>query len=119
MSPVLYSEDTLVQQTTAKYLGERLGWHSAYAHSSETLGPNGTLGRTGEEEVILTRYLRQALDSLNPGVSGEAVDNAVRAIVEVSAAQSTLQTNQEKYDLLRNGVKVTYRDSHGAMETRT
>ena len=119
MSPTLYSEDTLVQQTTAEYLEERLGWQSVYAYNAETFGPDGTLGRTSEEEVVLTRYLRQALDSLNPGLPGEAVDNAVRAIVEVSAAQSTLQTNQEKYDLLRNGVKVTYRDPRGGMETRT
>ena len=119
MSPALYSEDTLVQRTTAEYLKERLGWHSVYAYNSETFGLDGTLGRTSEEEVVLTRYVREALDSLNPGLPGEAVDNAIRAIVEVSAAQSTLQTNQEKYDLLRNGVKVTYRDPRGGMETRT
>ena len=119
MSPALYSEDTLVQQTTAEYLEERLGWRTVYAYNAETFGPDGTLGRTGEEDVVLTRYLRQALDALNPGLPGEAVDNAIRAIVQVSAAQSTLQTNQEKYDLLRNGVKVTYRNPRGGMETRT
>ena len=119
MSPALYSEDTLVQQTTADYLEERLGWESVYAYNAETFGLDGTLGRTGEEEVVLTRYLRQTLDALNPGLPGEAVDNAIRAIVQVSAAQSTLQTNQEKYDLLRNGVKVTYRGPRGGMETRT
>ena len=119
MSPTLYSEDTLVQQTTAEYLEERLGWQSVYAYTSETFGPDGTLGRDSEEAVVLTRYLRQALNSLNPGLPGEAVDNAIRAIVEVSAAQSTLQSNQEKYDLLCNGVKVTYRDPNGGMETRT
>ena len=119
MSPALYSEDTLVQQITAEYLEERLGWHSVYAYNTETFGPDGTLGRTSEQEVVLTRYVREALNSLNPGLPGEAVDNAIRKIVEVSAAQSTLQTNQEKYDLLRNGVKVTYRDPHGGMETRT
>ena len=26
-----YSEDTLVQQTTAEYLEQQLGWESAYA----------------------------------------------------------------------------------------
>ncbi|MDE0449378.1 MAG: HsdR family type I site-specific deoxyribonuclease, partial [Spirochaetaceae bacterium] len=119
MSPVLYSEDTLVQRTTAKYLEEQLGWHSVYAFNAETFGPDGTLGRAGEVEVVLTRYLGAALDSLNPGLPGEAVDNAVRSIIEVSAAQSTLQTNQEKYDLLRNGAKVTYRDPRGGIETRT
>ena len=119
MSPALYSEDTLVQQTTAEYLEEQLGWQSIYAYNTESLGPDGTLGRTNEEEVVLTRYLRPALDSLNPGLPSEAIDNAMRAIVAVNAAQSTLQTNQEKYDLLRNGVKVTYRDADGNVETRT
>ena len=51
MSPALYSEDTLVQQTTAEYLEQRLGWHSVYAYGTENFGPDGTLGRTSEEEV--------------------------------------------------------------------
>ena len=80
MSPVRYSEATLVPETTAEYLEERLRWHSVYAYSTETFGPDGTLGRTAEDEVVLTRYLRQALVSLNPGVPGEAVDNAIGAI---------------------------------------
>ena len=74
----------LVQQTTAEYLEERLGWHSVYAYNTETFAPDGALGRTNEEEVVLTRYLRPALDSPNPGLPGEAVDNAIRAIVQVS-----------------------------------
>ena len=74
----------LVQQTTAEYLEERLGGHSVYAYNTETFGPDRTLGRTSEEEVVLTRYLRPALDSLNPGLPGEAVDNAIRAIVQVN-----------------------------------
>ena len=75
MSATLYSEDNLVQQTTAEYLEERLGWHSVYAYTSETFGSDGTLGRTGEEDVVLTRYLCQALGSLNPGLPEEAIDN--------------------------------------------
>ena len=74
----------LVQQTTAEYLEERLGWHSVYAYNTETFAPDGALGRTSEEKVVLTRYLRPALDSLNPGLPGEAVDNAIRAIVQVN-----------------------------------
>ncbi len=119
MSPSPYTEDTLVQQTTADYLERRLGWQSVYAYNTETFGPDGTLGRANDGEVVLTRYLRQALENLNPGLPDEAYENAIREIVQVSTAQSTLQTNLEKYGLLRNGVKVTYRDPRGGMETRT
>lgn len=33
------NEDTLVQQTTADYLRDALGWRSEYAYNSEVLGP--------------------------------------------------------------------------------
>ena len=121
MSPALYSEDTLVQQTTAEYLEEAarlavgLRLQLRDLRTGRNAGPDRR-GRGGAHALP-----PPALDSLNPGLPGEAVDNAIRAIVEVSAAQSTLQTNQEKYDLLRNGVKVTYRDPsrrHGDADLR-
>ncbi len=119
MSPSPYTEDTLVQQTTADYLEQRLGWQSVYAYNTETFGSDGTLGRANDGEVVLTRYLREALETYNPGLPDGAYENAIREIVQVSAAQSTLQTNLEKHYLLRDGVKVTYRDPRGGMETRT
>ncbi|MCP4410014.1 MAG: hypothetical protein GY807_20170 [Gammaproteobacteria bacterium] len=38
MSPTAYTEDTLVQQTTADYLEQQLGWKSVYA-CNEDFGP--------------------------------------------------------------------------------
>ena len=119
MSLSSYTEDNLVQKTTAEYLECRLGWESVYAYNTETFGSDGTLGRANDEDVVLKRYLRLSLEKLNPGLPTEAYENTIRVIVQVSAAHSTLQTNREKYDLLRNGVKVTYRDALGGMETRT
>ena len=54
MSPALFSEGTLVQQTTAEYREERLGWYSVNACSTENYGLDSPLGRTGEEEGVLT-----------------------------------------------------------------
>lgn len=62
------TEDTLVQETTAHYLRDQLGWESIFAYNTETLGPDGTLGRKSEREVVLTRYLRQKLTEFNPGL---------------------------------------------------
>ena len=66
MNPSPYTEDTLVQQTTAEYLEQQLGWESVYAHNSEDFGPDSLLGRTSDSEVVLTRYLLTALRTLNP-----------------------------------------------------
>jgi len=38
MTPSGYSEDTLVQQTTAEYLEQQLGWESGYACNNEDFG---------------------------------------------------------------------------------
>jgi type I restriction enzyme R subunit len=39
MTPEPYTEDTLVQQTTAEYLAQQLGWRSVHAHNNEDFGP--------------------------------------------------------------------------------
>ena len=40
-----YTEETLVQQTTAEYLERKLGWESVYAYNTETFGPEGCLNQ--------------------------------------------------------------------------
>ena len=119
MTSSQFTEDNLVQKTTADYLEHQLGWDSVYAFNSETFGTNGTLGRANDSEVVLTRYLRQALEEFNPDLPRGAYENAIRELIQVSAAQSTLQTNREKYGLLLNGVRVTYRNLQREVETRT
>ena len=58
------NEGTLVQQTTVDYLRDKLGWESVYAYNQETFGPGGLLGRNSDREVVLTRYLKQALKKI-------------------------------------------------------
>ncbi len=111
-----FNEDTLVQQTTANYLHDELKWDSVYAYNQETFGPDGMLGRLSDREVVLTRYLRQKLEEFNPGLPAEAYNEAVRQIVEYSAAQTMPATNREKYTLLKDGVQVTYRNAKGELK---
>jgi type I restriction enzyme R subunit len=113
MSPGEYTEDTLVQQTTAEYLESALGWDSAYAYNNETFGPDGTLGRDSDSDVVLVRLLREKLVELNPDLPADAYDDAVRQIVAAVASQTLLATNQEKYDLIKDGVQVTFRNTEG------
>lgn len=108
-----YTEDYLVQRTTADYLERQLGWKSEYAYNNEDFGPESLLGRSSDREVVLTRPLRAKLVELNPGLPDEAYDDAVRQIVTTSATQSLLATNREKYNLLRDGVSVAFRDDRG------
>ncbi|MEA3323520.1 MAG: hypothetical protein U9Q37_00015 [Euryarchaeota archaeon] len=45
-----YTEDTLVQQTTADYLEQQLGWESVYAYNNEDFGPGSLRGRASDRE---------------------------------------------------------------------
>ena len=58
--------------------------------------------------MVLVRYLREAPGNFTPCLPDEAYEKAIHKIVQMNAAQSTLQTNREKHNLRRNGVKVTY-----------
>ncbi len=113
MTPSPYTEDTLVQRTTAEYLERELGWESLYAYNNEDFGPDSLLGRKSDREVVLTRILRAKLEELNPGLPDMAYEDALRQIVTVSASQSMAATNREKYELIKEGVQVTFRNPEG------
>ncbi len=113
MTPSPYTEDTLVQQTTAEYLERQLGWESVYAYNNEDFEPKSLLGRTSEREVVLTRALHRKLTELNPELPEGAYDDAVRQITATLASQTIVTANREKYDLIRNGVLVSFRNNKG------
>ena len=74
MNASAYSEDTLVQKTTAEYLEQQLGWDSVYAYNNEDFGPGSLLGtgfRPGS--CVLTRILREKLGELNPGLPSKSL----------------------------------------------
>jgi type I restriction enzyme, R subunit len=111
-----FNEDTLVQETTADYLRDELAWESVFAHNTEVLGKEGTLGRKDETEIVLTRYLGEALLKLNPGLPESAYQAAMREITQATVSQSLLLTNRERYEKLRDGVVVDYRDDNGDLK---
>ncbi len=113
MPPGPFSEDILVQKVAADYLAQHLGWESVYAHNNEDFGPDSLLGRESEREVVLTRYLRRKLTELNPDLPADAYNEAVRQITSTTASQTTIAANRENYDLMRNGVQVSFRNDKG------
>ncbi|MBN4064694.1 type I restriction endonuclease subunit R [Dehalococcoides mccartyi] len=110
---ISYTEDTLVQQTTANYLEQELGWGSVYAYNNEDFGPDSLLGRASDREMVLTRVLRVKLSQLNPELPGEAYDDAIRQITTSAGSQSITAINREMHDLIRDGVSVTFRNIDG------
>ena len=116
MSPL--NEDTLVQATAADYLEEKLGWESIYAYNTESFGKEGTLGRLSDKELVLTRYLGEALMRINPGLPDAAYQDALRQITEAPITENTLQINYEQYEIIKDGVQVQFRNAKGELEKK-
>ena len=112
-----YSEDGLVEQATQDVL-EELGWDVKYAWRHESFGANGLLGRENKSEVVLTRYLRQLLVKLNPGLPDVAYQNAIDQIAEKAADKALVQLNKEKHTLLTKGVDVSFTNDKGELERK-
>ena len=113
-----FTEDQLAQNTLASYLRDELGWDNVFAFNTETFGSEGTFGRKSDRDVILTRYLGEALIRLNPDLPDEAYSNALRQITDTVGFQSAVQTNREKYDLIRDGVLASYKKNGEIKKSR-
>lgn len=109
-----YSEDGLIEQATQDVL-EELGWTVLTAWQNESFGEEGLLGRENKSEVILTRYVLQALKKLNPELPQQAYDQAIEQITQKVANKSLAKINKEKYQLLKNGIPVSYTNDKGEL----
>lgn len=110
----VYTEDNLVQKTTAEYLVNSLDWNESVYAMQEVFGAAGTLGRTDEGEVLLVRYLRPALEDLNPDLPAAAYDDAVRILADTSVSMGLDAINREKYKLLLDGIPVRFTAADGS-----
>ena len=74
-----YSENQLIQCSTAELLEKELGWKPVYAFDNEVLGEQGTLGCKTQGEVVLTRHLCLALKLQNPWMMDKQMTGPVTA----------------------------------------
>ena len=88
-----------------------LGYRSVYAPDA----PPGSDGlRDSYADAVLPRILRDALESLNPDLPPEALEDAFR---KLTSPQGTTLAGRNRYfhHLLVDGVTVEYRDRDGAV----
>lgn len=111
-----YSEDQLIQKSTADFMEQELGWKSIYAFDQETLGADGTLGRKSYHEVLLTRHVNQALKRLNPWLTEDQLRECMNRLTEYMSSQTLMQINEQKYQMIRDGIPVTRIKSNGETE---
>ena len=113
-----YSENILVQEAAGHLLETELGWEVKFAYNTEVLGENGTFGRKSYKDILLTRYFRQALKTLNPWITPMQMDEAQKKMESRLSTASLMQINEEKYGYIRDGIPVTVKKPGGRSEIK-
>lgn len=114
-----YSENILVQESAGNLLRDELGWDVQFAYNKEVLGKDGTFGRTSYKEILLKRYFNAALKKFNPWINDEQILEAQRILENRLSTSSLLQINEEKYFLIRDGIKITVKKPNGETKKQT
>ena len=117
-----YSEDGLVEEACQEVL-DQLGWDVKTAWHKESFAvkddrSDGLFGRAKKSEVILQRYLKQALVGLNPGLPDTAYQNAIEQLTQAEADKSLGAINKQKHELLTKGVPVSFLDDEGKLQKK-
>lgn len=114
-----YSENILVQESAGNLLKNELGWNVEFAYNTEVLEKNGTFGRENYNEILLSRYFRDAVKKLNSWITEEQIVEAQAVLKHRLSSSSLLQINEEKYFLIRDGIPVTLKKPNGQTEKKT
>ncbi|PSB44852.1 DEAD/DEAH box helicase [filamentous cyanobacterium Phorm 6] len=104
------SEEALELETVALF--EKLGYTTANCYSEWNSGTSN-LGRETRSEVVLTSKLQPALEKLNPHLPKPAINLAIEQLIRDRNALTLANANREIYNLLKDRVKVTYRNDDG------
>jgi type I restriction enzyme R subunit len=94
--------ENVVEELVLELLAE-LGWTRAYGPD---LAPDGDIPeRSSHEDVVLEGRLRAALVRLNPGVSSDGIDEALRRVLYLDVP-GLLSANRAFHKMLCDGVEV-------------
>ncbi len=116
MTPVGYTEDSLVEKPAIDEFAA-LGWAVMDCYNEFEVPGGSPLGREEKGDVILVSHLLPALQQLNPDLPAEALQEAIESLTEGRSAMSLEKANQDVYDLIKDGVRVTLRSEDDGGET--
>jgi type I restriction enzyme R subunit len=103
--------ESIVEDATLTWFGE-LGYtigHGPHMAPGEAATERDTFG-----DVVLTGRLRDAIRRLNPTISEDACEDALRKVLRVGTPSPT-QTNRNFHAMLRDGVPVEYPRADGSI----
>jgi type I restriction enzyme R subunit len=114
--PNFISEDD-IEQAIVQKLQHLYGYDSMDCHTADPANLNDGSGRRDKREVILRGPLKTAALALNPGIPESAIDKALDELCDRRQALSLINANRELDGLIRDGVRVEFKDTQGRQRT--
>ncbi len=111
-----FSEDNLVEQSVIQLIKQV--WNDSTCHINAYNDVDDlNLGRESRSDVVLKKFLRPALERLNPGLSDDALSQAINLLTRDRSHLSLVNANHEIYKLLKEGASVTISQDDGSSTT--
>lgn len=110
--PNFLSEDN-IEQAMVQRLQHLYGYDVLDCYTADAADLNDGSGRADKREVILRDRLKTAAVRLNPDIPEAAIDDALEQVCDQRQAMATIVANRELDSLIRDGVRVEFKDSDG------
>lgn len=110
--PNFISEDD-IEQAMLQRLQHLYGYEVLDAYTKDPSDLNDGSGRADKRDVILPVILKDALVALNPTIPEASIDDALKVLADHRHAMLGIAANRELDGLIRDGVRVEFKDSQG------
>ncbi|RLA52959.1 MAG: deoxyribonuclease [Gammaproteobacteria bacterium] len=107
--PNFISEDD-IEVAMVKRLQQVYGYDALNCFTADPADLNDGSGRTDKRDVIFHDRLKEATIALNTGIPESAIDDALKQLCDKRQALSQIAANHELDGLIRDGVRVKFRD---------
>ncbi|MBD1399871.1 type I restriction endonuclease subunit R [Pelovirga terrestris] len=110
--PNFLTEDA-IEQAMVQRLQHLYGYDALDCYTSDPADMKDGSGRSDKREVILRHRLKDAAVRLNPEIPEAAIEDALDQVCDRRQAMATMVANRELDNLIRDGVRVVFRDAEG------
>lgn len=105
-----YLNESHIEDADINFFVQTLGYSHINAWEKQLLG------RKSLKEVVLTDRLKAQLQLLNKYIPETCIDFAISELTKSRAIMAPVLANKEVYELIKNGVQVTYKNEQGREE---
>lgn len=101
-----YLNESHIEEADINFFVQKLGYTHINAWEKQLLGRNSL------KEVVLIDRLKNKLKELNQHIPESCIDYSISELTKSRASMSPVLANKEIYELIKNGVQVSYKNEH-------